>query len=302
MKKILILFALLAMLLTAMPASAQAPLEFDSVFVSVWPEFDNAEALVIYKMALSSKVALPATIILKVPSSVTRLWTVAVGESFETVSDSGVDYKFENGDAFSTVTLTANSRYIQIEYYDSIKKTDKKREYTYQWNGDGSVATFQFEVRQPLKAVNFKADPALGNTTTDDQGFQSSNVTEVNLQNGQRQIYKISYERDTNDPSTAFMQVEQNAQPAASNSLPSSLTDYLPWILGGLGVVFLGVALYLYTTSGRASRPAAEGRRRHNAGKADGMAAAAQSTHCPECGNKNVPGDRFCRTCGTKLR
>lgn len=304
MKKIASLCVmLLAVLMLVAPASAQQPLEFDSVSVSVWPEFDNADALVIYKLALSQKVALPATIELKVPSSVSRLWTVAVGGSFDTVSDSGVDYKFQTGSSYSTVSLTAKDRYIQIEYYDTLKKNATTREYTYQWNGDGAVGTFQFELRQPLKATDFSSEPALSAATIDEQGFSVSTATQVNVQASQRLVYKINYNRATDDPSTSFLQVAQNNQPASSGSgLPATFTDFLPWILGGLGVVFLIVAAYLYTTSGTRSINHGDTRRRHASKQDAGTEPKDEPQHCQDCGKRSQPGDKFCRVCGSKLR
>lgn len=296
----LILLILVAILAFApMPAAAQQTLDFDSVAVSIWPEFDNQDALVIYKLALSPKVTLPAQIELKIPSTVNRLWTIAVGDSFETVSDSGVDSQFQTGDSFSTISLTAKSRFIQIEYYDTLKKSGTQRDYTYQWNGEGSVGTFLFEVRQPLQTSNFNATPSLGAPTVDSMGFQTANATQFDVQTGQRLIYKFSYERQTDEPSTAFLQVEQPDQPTTETQ--STFTDILPWLLGGLGVVFLGVATFLYFTSGRASRASvAEGRRRHT--PRPPSSATGNPVHCPECGNRSVPGDKFCRTCGAKLR
>ncbi len=300
MRKI-ILFLLLAVLaFGTMPAAAQQSLEFDSVAVSIWPEFDNQDALVIYKLALSPKVSLPAQVELKIPSTVTRLWTIAVGDSFETVSDSGIDSQFQTGESFSTISLTAKSRFIQIEFYDTLKKSGSQRNYTYQWNGEGSVGTFLIEVRQPLQSTNFSATPSLGAPTIDSMGFETANATQFDLQTGQRVAYKFSYDRQTDEPSTAFLQVQQPDQPTTESQ--NTFTNILPWLLGGLGVVFLGVATYLYFTSGRASRSiGSEGRRRHTS-RSSAAATPGNPVHCPECGNRSVPGDKFCRTCGAKLR
>lgn len=303
MRRFLILITLFALLFSTTPALAQspAPLEYDSVAVSVWPEFDNSQALVIYRLALSQKTSLPAEVTLRVPASVDRLWTIAVGESFETVSDSGVDYQFKNGESFSTISVTAKSRFIQIEFYDLINRTDKTRDYTYQWNGDGAIGTFQFELRQPLKSTNLKMAPSISPAVTDTDGFSVSSDTKVNVQDGEKVIYKFSYDRDTDDPSTAFMQVQATPnEPVATSS--EGWLEYLPWILGGLGLIFLLVAGFLYFTSGRNRMGAVETRKRHPQRNNSGAGSSGASLHCPECGNRNKPGDKFCRTCGAKLR
>lgn len=306
MRRFFVFLTLVALLFSNTPAKAQAQanLDYDSVAVSIWPEFDNDQALVIYRLSLSQKTTLPAEIELRVPSTVDRLWTIAVGDSFETVSDAGVDYQFKNGDAFSTITLTAKSRFIQIEFYDGIKKTDKTRDYTYQWNGDGAIGTFQFELRQPLQSADLKIAPALSAPVIDPEGFAVSSDTKINVQNGEKIIYKFSYTRETNDPSTSFLQVSANNN-APVSSPSGNFLDFLPWILGGLGALFLIVAGFLYFTSGRNRGESGDSRKRHtNRGTSHAPSAADPSAvaHCPECGNRSKPGDKFCRTCGAKLK
>jgi hypothetical protein len=75
-----------------------------------------------------------------------------------------------------------------------------------------------------------------------------------------------------------------------------SLNNYLPYILGGLGVLLiLAGGLYFWQSSKGKSAPRRRHRRREES--SDGG-----EVYCHQCGKRAQSGDRFCRTCGTRLR
>jgi hypothetical protein len=302
MRKCLLVFALLAIFWLPVPAKAQSAVSFSSVDVSVWPEYDTPAVLVIYKIALASQTSFPAEITMRLPSTVQKPNAVAVGKTPETVSDQGVEYKFASGADFATLTIKATDPYIQMEYYDpALAKNGTQRQYVYEWLGDFALGNFRFELRAPLKSSNLSVDPALTNTLVDGDGFQLSEWKMAGLKIGQKLSFTINYQRDTNSPSTSFLQVQSSLPLDQNVQGQSTWISYLPWALGGLGVVLLFIAGGVYWTSGRTGLVVPRPRKRHSAASEE-PGDDGKQVHCAQCGKRAQPGDRFCRACGARIR
>ena len=154
MKRLVIILLLIAVLafMPAMAARAQGPVEFDSMEIDVWPEYDQPEALVIYKITIASKATMPAQITLRMPKDAIQPPTVAMKDvdgqlynlNFTTAAD---------GD-WVKVTFSAPSPNLQFEYYDAnLAKNGDARSYEFHWSGDFQVNNMIFVVQQPLHAT-----------------------------------------------------------------------------------------------------------------------------------------------------
>jgi zinc-ribbon domain len=302
MRKWLLFFALLVMFLLPAGAKAQSAVGFDTLYVSVWPEYDTPTVLVIYQVTLGPQVTLPVQVTLRMPGSVGKVHVVAVGNSADTVSDSGVDYQFIPGGDYAQVTVKATARFIRLEYYDpGLIKTGNQRQFTYTWLGDNNLTNFRFEFRQPLQSSNVVINPPLTNTTVDQDGFQLSEFNQKDVQAGQKLSFNISYQRATDSPSTSFLSVQSSTP--LDQTLPgqSTWSSYLPWGLGGLGLVLLLIAGWVYWSSIKNNRAASKMRKRHVVRSVEEVD-DGQPAHCSQCGKRLQPGDRFCRACGARVR
>jgi len=302
MRKWLLVFALLTILLRPFPVQAQGVVGFSSVDVSIWPEYDTPAVLVIYKIAFAPQTTFPAEITFRLPSTVQKPSAVAVGKTPDTVSDQGVEYKFVPGAEFATLTIKVTDPYVQMEYYDpGLAKNGDQRQYVYEWLGDFSVDNFRFELREPLKSTNLSVEPALTNTTLDSEGFQFSEWKMANLKTGQKLSFTINYRRNTDSPSTSFLQVQPSAPLDQDVQGQSTYLSYLPWTLGGLGVALLLVAGGFYWASSRAGHAIILRPRKRRSG-ADEKVGEGEQVYCSQCGKRAQPGDRFCRSCGARIR
>jgi len=303
MRKWFLVFALLTILLQPAVVRAQGVVSFNSVDVSVWPEYDTPAVLVIYKIALAPQTIFPVEITLRLPATVQKPNAVAVGKTPETVSDQGVEYKFVPGADFATLTIKATDPFIQMEYYDpGLVKNGAQRQYVYEWLGDFTVGNFRFELREPLKASNLSVDPALTNTVLDNNGFQFSEWKQGALKIGQKLSFTIRYQRDTDSPSTSFLQVQSSLPLDQNVPGQSTFISYLPWALGGLGVVLLLIAGGVYWASSRTGRAVSRPRKRHPSAASEEPGDDEEQVHCAQCGKRAQPGDRFCRACGARIR
>lgn len=299
MRKLVIVIGLLLVIFPA-AAHAQASLSLETAGVSIWPEYDRPSALIITELLLSSDTALPAQVTLRVPATVEKVQAVAVGSSFSTVTDQGIQYSLEPGDPWSEIKITAPQRAIHVEYYDSaITKDDSKRTYTYVWPGDYTVGDFSFELRAPLQSSNVASQPPLNKDMVDGDGFQYWTAQPGSLAAGQQYEVTFNYDRTTDLPSTASL-VSATQQTDAVTSASSTTFTYekLPYVLGLLGLALLIGGGWWFWRSGHDGSKTAAPRRRH-----DGRGAADEDEiYCHNCGRRAEATDRFCRACGTRLR
>ena len=142
-----------------------------SVNVSLWPEYDKADMLVINYIVLSEGTAFPVQLDVRVPADA-DLHTVAVGASSDAVSDQGVEYTTKKDGEWLVISITATGPAIQLEYYDpNLKKDGDLRSYSYRWLSDYDVAGFGVVFQEPFDAAEFKSSLSL-----QDDGVHSDNM------------------------------------------------------------------------------------------------------------------------------
>lgn len=303
MRKWFLVVALLIILVTPATVRAQNVVAFSSLDVSVWPEYDTPAVLIIYKIALAPQTTLPVEITLRLPATVQKLNAVAIGKSFDTVADQGVEYKFVPGTDFATLTVKATDPYIQMEYYDpALTKNGNQRQYVYEWLGDFPVKNFRFELREPLKSSNLSVEPTLTDTVLDGDGFQFSERKTTDMQAGQKLSFTIQYQRNTDSPSTSFLEVQSSVPLDQNVPGQSTWISYLPWALGGFGIALLIIAGGVYWTTSRTSRAVSRPRKRHTAAASQESDDGEEQLYCAQCGKRAQSNDRFCRACGARIK
>ena len=91
MRKWFLIFVMAVLFVFPSFAFAQDKVAIQSIDVSLWPEYDRPEMLVIDHIMLSENTAFPVQLDLLVPAN-SMLHTVAVGESSDQVTDQGIEY------------------------------------------------------------------------------------------------------------------------------------------------------------------------------------------------------------------
>jgi len=253
---------------------------------------------------LSKDTAFPVQLDIRVPADA-ALHTVAVGKSSDVVSDQGIDCKTKknctkkkDGD-WLVVSITATGPAIRIEYYDpSLKKDGALRSYSYRWLADYDVADFVAVLQEPLDVTQFKSSLLLqdnGIHPEDNMQYYFSDVGVVPA--GKVFTFDLSYQKPTDTLSVSRLDI----QPVVvDENTPGrvSLNNYMPYIIGGLGVILIIGGVVYYRQSGRSGSK--KSRRRQHA-RAEGEETASD-VYCAQCGTRARGGDRFCRTCGSRIR
>jgi hypothetical protein len=304
MRKWLLLGLLLGLLIFPSTASAQNGIKLDAIRVDLWPEYDKPTMLVISHFAVSRDTALPATITLRFPKE-GNLVAVAVEKSSGPF-DKNFTGPIVQGN-WQTITINVDTYdAYRIEYYQPLTRDGNKRQFKYQWFGDYAVNEFTVAVLLPADSTDLVTSPALQGTSTTENGKAISGaIIKNDLKMGNSFQFDLAYQR-TSDALTAPDQAGQvqPSEPVGANTPGRVSITNLPWIIGGFGVALIAIALFSYWRSTQSGEPKPQ-RRRHRQAQTQAEKVEGESQgeiYCHECGTRAHPGDRFCRTCGSRLR
>lgn len=310
-KRILALLLLAALVFPGIAhAQRQQNITFESIQIDLWPEYDRQAMLVIYRAQISPDTELPVNLSLRIPASAGEPNAVAVRPTDG--SPLNTEYERQVLGDWAYINLTATFPEVQIEYYDpSIVRDGESREFVFNWPGDYAVDTVIMLVQQPTGATNMSTIPRLSAVTQDSFGLVYLGGEIGAVAEGETFTLTVAYEKQTDDLTVNFLPVESSAPLAEDTPGRMSLTSALPWVMGivGLGVIAIGV--YWYWSTGRRKQRAP--RRPAAAKPANGRARVVEpelrepiseeaSVFCHQCGKRANHGDKFCRSCGTRLK
>lgn len=303
LKRISLLFLCLA-LLFPVSAFAQNDLSISAIEVDLWPEYDRASMLVIYRITLASEVTLPASLRLRIPSRVGVPNAVAAKQPDGSLIN--VPYDLQSSGDWGDLVFQAPTPEIQIEYYDpELIKDGMRRTFEYRWPGDYAVDMFSMQVQQPLGARDMVIAPSFGNGRSAPDGFvyYFSDIGKISL--GQTFSVNLEYQKETDDLSLTDMPISPSGPISESPLTSPGLADLLPYILALIGLVLLVGGGLWYYQSGRDQLQVKPARRRNRGKPAEqeaGQIEEGEHVYCHQCGKRANKGDRFCRVCGTQLR
>jgi len=292
-----------AFLLLAIPSvvAAQAPSQADSVKVSLWPEYDRSQVLVIYLVVLPATTDLPAQVRLLVPSGTPDLTAAA----FRSASGELLNAPFTqaDGELADVVEVEADGTEVQIEFYLPLEVTGDLRRFSYVWPGGLATEDFVYEVQQPLGAEGMQVDPDATSRRTDDLGLTYHLIALGPLTADEQPEVTFNYNNSSSLLSADAVAPSGGlAAPAPAAGLRVDIRGLLPWIflIAGVGLIAAGVVYFLRTRAD--DRPA---RPRHRTSRAQALNEGrvdASPVFCHNCGAQATASDRFCRQCGTALR
>lgn len=296
MRKWLIFVLLLGLLISPSKAGAQGGIKLKSINIELWSEYDQPSMLVIHEFIVDQSTTLPVQVTMRFPKDANLTAVAYFDNTLINAEFTGPD---EQGN-WQTVVLNVKSYAPhRIEYYQPITRDGNKREFSFRRFGDYPADELHITVQLPADSTNIVTDPALTSTGLSDDGVHIVGIAESNnLKMGQSYQFKLEYERDaetvTNPANGSNI---QPSEPVGPNTEGRVSIDNLPWIIGGLGLTLIGLALFFYRRSTQTSEKKSR-RRRHSGDETGGD----EQAYCHECGARANAGDRFCRTCGSRIR
>lgn len=287
---------LLGLLLLPSPARAQGGIKLDAMNVELWSEYDQPTMLVINQFIVSQDTPLPATVTLRFPKNA-NLVAVAV-ESNGELFNKDFTGPVEQGE-WQTITINAETRDPhRVEYYQPLTRDGNQRQFKYQWFGDYDVKQFAVTILIPADSTNVITSPVLQKMeTAADQSTIFGTVVKNELNMGNSFQFDLTYQRTSETLVKPDQSQVQPSEPVNENTPGRVSIKNLPWIIGGFGIALIAIALLSYWRSTQSSEAKPRRRRRHQV-----QEEGNEQPYCHECGARANPGDRFCRTCGSRLR
>lgn len=135
MKRWMVALIFLLMFVPASSVRAQVSNEvvFDKVQVNIWPEYDRAGVLVIYRMTLAAATSLPAQVTVRIPISAEKPYNLAMRDVDGLLYN--LDYTLADDGGWITVKFTTPSAEFQMEYYDAgITRNGLEHKFEYMWS------------------------------------------------------------------------------------------------------------------------------------------------------------------------
>ncbi|HEX6270307.1 MAG TPA: hypothetical protein VFZ43_08740, partial [Anaerolineales bacterium] len=263
-------------------ASAQGGTKLESINVELWSEYDQPSMLVIKEFVVSQDTPLPAKVTLRFPKE-GNLIAVAV-QSNGGLFNSDFEGPVEQGN-WQTITLNVQSyNPHRVEYYQPLTREQNQRLFKYQWFGDYYVKQFNLNVLVPADSTNFITEPPLSNTQISANNLHLvGNISQSEMKMGKSFEFDLSYAR-TSDALTSPGQTNQvqPSEPIGPDTPGRVSVDRLPWLIGGMGLALIVIALWVYWRSTQKSDSSIRsGARRRRSQR---MQEAKNGHYCHECG------------------
>lgn len=297
MRKWLIFVLFVGLLVLPSTAGAQGGTKLKSINIELWSEYDQPSMLVIHEFTVAESTPLPVKVTVRFPKD-GNLIAVAYFEN--TLINADFTGPEEQGN-WQTVILNVQSYAPhRIEYYQPLTRNENERQFSFRWFGDYAVDEFNVTVQIPSDSTNVVTEPVFSDTVTSDDGSHIVGiVTRNGLKMGQSYEFKIQYERESESVTKPGNGSNiQPSEPISPDTEGRVSIDNLPYIIGGFGLALIFLALFFYWRSTQTGERKSRRRLRASNNEEDGE----EQAYCHECGARAHAGDRFCRTCGSRLK
>lgn len=298
MRKYLVLFILVSLLVIPSVAQAQGDVRFGNLNIQLWPEYDHPNMLVMYSFNMAADSSLPAKVKIRIPADadVNAVAKLNGGSMVNVPYDAPV----KDGDwVIITITVDDLNDY-RVEYYAPIEKNGATRSYDFRWENDYAIEALFVQLQQPPSASNLISTPELPKVSDAGGGILYRELDAGSWAAGKEFSLSINYDKPNDDLTVSSMPVEVGGGTATEPVSPPSsfsLDNTLPLVLVGVGILLIVGGLVYFFNAGRKDT-APQARKRH----APSTASAGGNVYCHECGSRANSGDKFCRSCGAKLR
>lgn len=273
--------------------------------IEVWPEYDKPLVLVQYDGEVAVKDNFPRDISFFIPASADLAATAYLDANGDYLNIPDAPAIQDSGDGFKRVTFKLPVPHFHLEYYYNPLQgsPDKTMEFVYK--AAQPAENVELGIQQPLKAENFKTDPATQVQTTDPHNFTYYIFSYPSLTAGQIERIHVSYTKTDPNPSIANLPKPASATANAESALSNS-TLLLPGVLIAAAVALVALGGFAWWSRRRnelefAPARADSPRRRLKmpSGQKRGQGTAG---FCVQCGRALEADDIFCPRCGTKRR
>jgi hypothetical protein len=301
----------------ASPSTSGDPQELSTLEISLWPEFDRPEVLVIYRGLFTGDTQLPVPVEFRIPARVGKPTAVAY------VDEQGqrLNQEFSTRDEGDWLVLSFElpTRGFQLEYYDALPiDSTGQRQYAYAYVADYPTAQLELDFQVPPTAGAFVLDPPADSQIREDDDLLYHIVDAGSLAQSEERGWTFAYEKaDSNLTVDAFLSSEPASEspgsvaPATGSQGNSTvvvfLVAFVALVAVGAGAFWLGRRTLPPPSPPPSRRSKRRGSGRGSQGQPGQVASASRpaSTRDPsprEAAPSPGEGTLFCYQCGTQLR
>jgi hypothetical protein len=277
-------------------SGAEEQLSLATLQISLWPEFDQPDLLVIYQGLLAEETALPAPVEISIAADVVAPSAVAYVD--ETGQRLNLEYATRVEGDVRIVSFDLPSLGFQLEYYDALPiEASGRRTYTFDYRADYDVSDLSLEFQVPPTAQNFVLEPPADSVVPDSSGVVYHVVDAGALTQGERVSWTFRYDKD--NPDLTLSALEQAPEQTASAGGDSSTG--LVFFVAFVALVAVGAgAFWLGRRTGTNAAPDDEApfpprKKRPERG-------IGRGAFCHKCGAQLRHDSEFCHKCGARVR
>jgi hypothetical protein len=301
----LLLVLVLGLILLSGSAEAQPPPELSTLDISLWPEFDRPDVLVIYRGLFASDTPLPVAVEFRIPASAGQPTAVAyVGEDGQRFNQ---PYETQLEGDWLVVSFELSTLGFQLEYYAPLPVDSAgQREFAFTYTADYAVGALSLDVQEPPGALGFALEPPADTITQEADGLTYHLIQAGPLSRGESRSWVLTYQKTGSDL-TAESSVEAEVPlevsfPAAEAADNSTVTvfviAFLALLAAGGGAFWLG--RHTQPAPQPTPRPSRPKEPRGNAQRSKPL--AEEPVFCHRCGVEVRDDADFCHRCGTAVR
>ncbi len=306
-----VMIALTGIIPLAPHAFAQDANRIAALKISIWPEYDRPNVLVLLDGTLADKANLPREISVSVPKNA-QVFVTTWQNPDGSLAPEQPNKETDTGDGFKRVAFTISQPSFRVEYYDDLLTGTPDRALSFAFKAASQVDQVTLEIQQPLKATNLTVSPPAQTTRNDSDGFKYFTSQFGALAVGQTLAAQAKYTKSDPNPS-----INAAAAPSANAPVTTPAATDSTNLLVLVAIVSLGIAAVLgfmfyqqrataiaATQTARRMSPKQYRRAKQRAKRsADATSDASDaSAFCTQCGRGMADDDQFCPKCGTPRR
>ncbi len=298
MKRLVLITFYLALLVGPVRAQEVPPLS--SVEISLWPEFDRPEMLVIYSGLFAAGTSPPSPVEIRIPASVGSPTAVAYISPEGQLLNQQYTTRVEGDSLVISFELAAQG--FHVEYYAPLAIDEAgRRSFTFEYTADYAVETLALKVQVPPTSENYMLEPEADSVAEESDGLVYHRATVGPLAPGETRTWTVSYDKSgealTNE---IFAQEESQAGAPGSGASGEDNTAVLLFAVAFVALVAVGgAAFWLGKQTQAAPEPVPQQRSER---RGSGRGAGAAVFFCHQCGAQLRADAEFCHKCGAEVR
>lgn len=308
MKRTFILLIMLLFLPSTL-VKAQTAVTLQSLEVELWPDYDREAVLVLLTGTLPASQPLPVTLTIPLPEGA-DFNVVARITPDNVMSDQGITPIINE----NSVTFTLTESRFRVEFYEPYTANGSQRNFSYNWQSNLiTIDQLNATVQQPFDATQLNTVPPATNIGEGQDGLTYYELLPQAVPAGDTYTLDVDYTLNTGALTVTF---EVNDTPT-NTDLPfldavpveEEGFDWQLWliVLGALILVATAIWFFLSNRQGnkRPSRPKPIRPMKQSPQKtavSPTSSPKAKANFCHKCGEPLQKSDKFCRSCGTKVK